>query len=516
MTQHIEILFINPGRPANTYQGLSDEFSAVEPPVIALGLMDYMLNRGATCKLLDVAAGAADELDAIAIEGSHVQPSMVVVAVYGFQPSASTQNMDSAYLIAGACKEAWGRDIPVILTGTHPSALPRQTLAECVAVDGVIQGEGPVTIWKLWQAIVKGGMPTDVRLPGYWARMADDPKTLCMPPAHKEDLIADLGREMPRGGLIWGDMDLTRYRAHNWHTMTNPLGFSQGNRSPYASIHTSLGCPYNCAFCCINAPFGKPSYRLWPAEQVVREIAYLVEVCGVTNIKIADEMFLLNDNHVQGICTGLISRGLGSKLNIWAYARVDTVQNMETVEMLRAAGIRWLALGIESASELVRDGQDKKFKYDDIASAVAGVQKMGVKVLGNFIFGLPDDTVGSMRETEAMAMSLNLDWINYYAAMAYPGSRLYDDASKQSGKLPARWGDFSQHAYGSFPLSNATLSAADILGFRDAAWTRTFHDPNYLNSIAASFGAEAVAHVKRMAEHKLRRRLLGDSERPRP
>ena len=35
---------------------------------------------------------------------------------------------------------------------------------------------------------------------------------------------------------------------------------------PYASIYTSLGCPYKCTFCCINAPFGTNRYRMRSPE----------------------------------------------------------------------------------------------------------------------------------------------------------------------------------------------------------------------------------------------------------
>ena len=91
-------------------------------------------------------------------------------------------------------------------------------------------------------------------------------------------------------------------------------------------------------------------------SDVVDEIEYLYEEYGISVLKITDEMFILNQRHYTAICEGIIQRGLGSKLNLWAYARVDTVKP-KTLDLLRAAGIQWLALGIESASKLVRDGE---------------------------------------------------------------------------------------------------------------------------------------------------------------
>ena len=60
-------------------------------------------------------------------------------------------------------------------------------------------------------------------------------------------------------------------------------------RQPYASIHTSLGCPYRCTFCCINAPFGVNRYRMRSPKTVVAEIDDLHRTYGVKTFKIIDD-----------------------------------------------------------------------------------------------------------------------------------------------------------------------------------------------------------------------------------
>ncbi len=69
------------------------------------------------------------------------------------------------------------------------------------------------------------------------------------------------------------------------------------------------------------------------------EIRHLYDKYGVRTIKIIDEMFVLNERHVLAICDGLIATGLGPHLNIWAYARVDTVKS-HLPQRLRQAGFR--------------------------------------------------------------------------------------------------------------------------------------------------------------------------------
>ncbi len=93
---------------------------------------------------------------------------------------------------------------------------------------------------------------------------------------------------------------------------------------------------------------------------------------GVKTIKIIDEMFVLNERHVLALCDELIARNYG--LNIWAYARVDTVKP-HLLEKLRKAGIRWLALGIEFGSEHVRDGAEKSFSQSEIIEVVRQIQR---------------------------------------------------------------------------------------------------------------------------------------------
>ena len=61
-------------------------------------------------------------------------------------------------------------------------------------------------------------------------------------------------------------------------------------RQPYASIYTSLGCPFRCSFCCINAPFEVNRYRMRKPDSVVSEIQMLNKKYGIKTFKIIDEM----------------------------------------------------------------------------------------------------------------------------------------------------------------------------------------------------------------------------------
>jgi len=243
------------------------------------------------------------------------------------------------------------------------------------------------------------------------------------------------------------------------------------------------------------------SYRFWSPQVIADQLELLVQRHGVRHVKIADEMFVLNMKHVNGICDLLIERGL--ELNIWAYARVDTVRGDETIEKLKRAGFNWLAFGIESASERVRKDVDKGFKQDLIFETVERVRAVGINVIANFIFGLPEDDLQSMQETLDMALELNCEFANFYCAMAYPGSRLYDQAVKEGWPLPTRWSGYSQHAVDTLPLPTKYLSAAEVLRFRDHAFQVYFTSPRYLGMVERKFGVETVEHIRSMASQQL-------------
>ena len=77
---------------------------------------------------------------------------------------------------------------------------------------------------------------------------------------------------------------------------------------------------------------------------------------GVETIRISDEMFFLNKKYFNPLIDGLVERSLN--LRMWAYSRVDTVQE-KFLDKFKKAGINWLALGIEAGNQTVRQEVSK-------------------------------------------------------------------------------------------------------------------------------------------------------------
>lgn len=297
-------------------------------------------------------------------------------------------------------------DFPVEVTGLHPSALPQETSEELgVAV-----------------------------LPGK---------------------IFEQTPDMP-----WDMLPMHLYRAHFWHCLDGSA------RQPYGVVYTSLGCPFSCSFCNIHALYG--GHQVWYRNPiaVVQEIDTLVNNFGIRNIKFWDELFTLNQNHVEEICNLLIGRNYD--LNIWAYARTDRV-NPRLLALMKRVGINWLAYGFEGCRDADLIQINKKTTIQNAKDAVKITHEEGINIIGNFLFGLPGD-----EQTLEFAQSLELEFVNFYEIKPYPGSALYNQE---------KW-----HNYSQFPPST----------IRDRAFNAFFTDPIYLNRIGKKFGQQAVESIDAM------------------
>jgi anaerobic magnesium-protoporphyrin IX monomethyl ester cyclase len=280
-------------------------------------------------------------------------------------------------------------------------------------------------------------------------------------------------------------------------------------RQPYGVIYTSLGCPYNCSYCNIHALYNdRPGIRFRSPEKVVAEIDLLVRKYKIKSLKIIDELFALREDRVIRICD-LITQG-GYNLNIWCYARVDTITEM-MLKKMKQAGINWVCYGFESASELVRRGVAKKTTGDVTGRAIAMTKAAGINILANFMFGLPDDNLETMQATLDMAREYNFEYVNFYTVMAYPGSQLYEDARKQGMALPKHWYGYGQYSEEILPLPTKYLPAGEVLRFRDRAFREYLGNPGYLVMIGEKFGPQTVAHIQNMLDYQIARKLVVSS-----
>jgi len=502
-----DILFVHPNASEKIYQGLAKNNAAIEPPIWAAMLANSVRTKGHQPEILDAEVEGLDYLSA-AKRITEYKAKVVCFVVYGQQPSASSQNMEGATATARELKNL-APDTFVVFVGGHVAALPMETMDKETCIDAVCQNEGVYTLHALL-SLSKIDDTELKRVPGLVFRDRDNFVHMNESSAivAKEDLEQDLP------GMAWDLLPpLSRYRTAGWHSWSNNT-----EKQPFAALYTSLGCPYKCSFCMINiinrtkqgpnvTSQDSNTFRFWSPEFIIKQFDEIARQ-GVRNVKIADELFVLNPRHFEAICDLIIQRGYD--FNIWAYSRVDTCKP-KYLAKLEKAGVKWLGLGIENPNnELRKEIHKEGFQDVKVLDLINNIRDAGINVGGNYIFGLPYDTKESMEATLQFAIENPTEMANFYSAMAYPGSPLYNQARIFGQELPSTYSGFSQHSYDTLNLGNNHVSSSEILAFRDKAWDTYHSSEKYLNLLENKFGQKARDELDSTKTIKLKRKLLGD------
>lgn len=402
----------------NVNNRIISPFSGVEQPLWGCAIASDLISKGNEVKILDAEVLNLSYEETI-VQVRDMNPKHIIIVAMGSNPNvSSTMKMGQ---IKKVVDNLIG-EYDIKIAGLHPSSLPQQTKSE-------------------------------------------------------------LGIEVLRGKCFEGTPDLPyhllpmdKYIAHNWHTLHDG-----SPRQPYAVTYTSMNCPYSCNFCSLKALYNwKNNVYYRDSSAFIKEIDLLVNKYGVRNIKFWDEHFTVNHNHVNEICDKLIERHYD--LNIWAYARVDTVEP-KTLDKMWKAGINWLGFGFESGSDEVLNNVSKKSSLSQAKQAVKQTHEAGINVIGNFIFGLSGDSLQTMQRTLDFAKLLEIEFVNMYYCESLPGTPLYNESEKD-------WDKFGQF----------NKEQPDTLArkFRDEAFNDYFLDPNYLNHIRQRFGEQSVKQIKDM------------------
>ena len=507
----IDVLFINPGNAKAIYQELATSIAAIEPPTWALLLAESCRSQGNSVAILDANAERLTIQEQIA-KVKILNPRLIVFVVYGQNVNAGTVNMGGAIELSTALKSI-DSNFKIAFVGSYVQALPIKSLIEEKSIDFCFTNEG---VYALWEVLKLSEFNSDTlsSIKGIAYRLENDKVKINV----SSPVVPTKRMDLDLPGYAWDLLPFKNkpfdlYRSPSWHA-----NYNENLRTPYAAIQTSLGCNFGCSFCMINilnrndeSEIGVASdykgMRFWSTEFILKQFDILASY-GVRTIKITDEMFLLYKKHYVPLCTELAKKDYARDLIMWSYSRVDTVTNPEFLKVVRSAGIRWLALGIESADKSVRLEVTKgNFEDVDIEKVVKQVEDSNINVMANYIVGLPGDDYESMKRTLNFSKKLNTAGWNMYAAMALPGSELYKHAIQNDIKLPQSYSQFSFHSIDTLPLSTKMLSAAEILKFRDEAFIDYHSGKEFQELIQKKFGQDSLNTIKSMLEFKLKRNI---------
>ena len=245
-------------------------------------------------------------------------------------------------------------------------------------------------------------------------------------------------------------------------------------RLPHADLITSRGCPYTCTFC-DNGIFG-PSYRERSPENVMEEVELLINKYNVRDIKFFDDVFTLNKKRAHKICELFAER----KIDIpWAcLTRADLVDK-DTLMKMKKSGCWQVLFGIESGDQRILDLIRKKTTVEQNIKAVRLAHEAGLSVRADYLFGIPGDSMESMKKTLNFAINLNTDLAHFNKFTPYPGNEIYEELIKQDYKF-----DFlkncTQLDHGDTLYVPDGVDKEEYLQFIDNSYRKYYLRPKYI------------------------------------
>lgn len=300
--------------------------------------------------------------------------------------------------------KAIDREIFTVLGGHHVSAVGKEVMEQSPNTDFAVIGEGEVTFHELLKSL--GSDTTDYgEIKGLVWR--DNVNTI-----HVNDdrpLIKDIDSlPFPARDIV----DMDQYRLHSY------IDF--GKKS--ATMITSRGCPYKCAFCSSWLTMGA-RYRFRTVENIMKEIQELVND-GIDHIVFEDDTMALKRSRIEAICNALID--MPDRPTWYCLTRVDTM-DYDLAKKFKAAGCKMVNFGIESGSPEILKLIGKKISLDRAVEAVAACRKAGLRTQCTFIVGFPIDTDKTMAMTYDIAKKIDPTIAIFFPLTPYPGTRMFNE-----------------------------------------------------------------------------------------
>ena len=193
------------------------------------------------------------------------------------------------------------------------------------------------------------------------------------------------------------------------------------------NIVTSRGCPWDCRFC--SKTFS--GVRLRSIDNVIDEIKELKRRYDIRGIAFNDELVLINKQRAYELCEKI------EPLQIkWScQGRVNNV-DLDLLKRMKKAGCLSVGYGVESGSQTILDGMNKKTTVAQAHTALRDTVKAGLIPIVQMMYGYPGETRETLQETIDFfknVVFLGPEIINSLrlsATIPLPGAELYERAVK--------------------------------------------------------------------------------------
>ena len=194
---------------------------------------------------------------------------------------------------------------------------------------------------------------------------------------------------------------------------------------PFVSLYTTRGCPALCTFCQWPQTISGHAWRVRSSDSVVREIAQALEMFPqMKEFFYDDDTFNIRKDRVMEIC----AKFKPLKFRWSANARVHS--DYETLKAMAEGGARLFIVGFESGDDKILKNIKKGATVEMARTFVKNCKKVGIRIHGDFIIGLPGETKETIQRTIDFAKELDCQTVQVSLAHAFPGTELYNDLVK--------------------------------------------------------------------------------------
>jgi radical SAM superfamily enzyme YgiQ (UPF0313 family) len=250
--------------------------------------------------------------------------------------------------------------------------------------------------------------------------------------AHEGVLRESVG--LPDVVEVQGDLidsyKLVPIREYCNYGSLNPYSRQRGKLDlPYAAIQFSRGCRAECTFCSVRDFMGR-GVRARSVKDVMAEIGYLYENCGVRHLEWLDDDLLFFRHKIKELFRNLIEKQWDiswSANNGLIASSIDE----EMFDLIQRSGCIGFKIGIETGNREMLKQVKKPGTHDKFLSFSKLSRKYPVPFVGgNFIVGLPKETFGQMMDSFRFALEMNLDWNAFTVCQMIRGASAFSEAGE--------------------------------------------------------------------------------------
>ena len=195
-----------------------------------------------------------------------------------------------------------------------------------------------------------------------------------------------------------------------------------------APIIFSRGCTDMCTFCS-TTKFWK-GYRSRKATDVFNEMLKYFTDYNITYFKFHDDACTANIDELKNLCKIIIELEYN---NIWKFeltARADQFDD-ELIGLLKLAGCKKVALGIESGNLRLRESMNKRLNMDVAKQNMKKLMIAGIEVVMLLIIGYPGENDDTIKDTVDLIREVKPTMTCKQPLMIFPGTKVYSDLVKQ-------------------------------------------------------------------------------------